>query len=281
MTRAASSLDSRMRSMPASVFWSDWTPFAASADICSESRAVSLALVSTWPMLRSICLMLNEVSSVEPPSSSMAFATSRMLRVISSMAAVVSWTLAAICSTPWATSSLPRAISAMRAELSSAVCWSASTCAATSWCVPIASAIERLVSVTCDWMLAAPELTWAPERESWSMTEPTPSLTLRTRASVSRRPWAMRLSAPARTASSAPPSRVTVWVRSASPIRRAAARISPSGRVRTSRLSTRSTAAKARKPTTMARTRVRPSWLSTPASSPRWMAASSLASWET
>ena len=271
-----------MRSMPARVFWSDCTPLAASAETCSESRAVSLALVSTWPMQTSISFMLNEVSSVEPPSSSMFLATSRMLRVISSMAAVVSWTLAAICSTPSATSSLPPGdLRDPRPSSPRRCCWSASTCAATSWCVPIASAIERLVSVTCDWMLAAPELTWTPERESWSMTEPTASLTLRTRASVSRRPWRDAVERPGQDGQLVAPSRVTVWVRSASPIRRAAARISPSGRVRTSRLSTRSTAAKARKPTTMARTRVRPSWLSTPASSPRWMAASSPASWET
>jgi ABC-type phosphate transport system permease subunit len=73
---------------------------------------------------------------------------------------------------------LRRAISVMLAALSSALRCSASTCAATSWWVPTASAIERLVSVTCDWMMVAPELTWTPERDSWSMTEPTASLTV-------------------------------------------------------------------------------------------------------
>jgi hypothetical protein len=204
-----------------------------------------------------------------------------MLRVISSMAAVVSWTLAAICSTPSATSSFRRAISLMRAVLSSTVRCSASTFAATSWCVPTDSAMERLVSVTWDWMVVAPELTWTPERDSWSMTAPTASLTARTRESVSRSPCPIRFSAPARTASSSLPARVTVWVRSASLIRRAATRISISGRVRTSLLRIQSSTAKATKPTTIAVSRVRHSWLSTSASSPRWMAASRLASWET
>ena len=118
--------------------------------------------------------------------------------------------------------------------------------------MPSASAIERLVSVTWDWMVVAPELTWTPERESWSMTEPTASLTLRTRASVSRSPCPMRFSAPARTASSSPPGSVTVWVRSASLIRRAATRICSSGRVSTTRPSTQSRAANARDPTSIA-----------------------------
>ena len=150
--------------------------------------------------------------------------------------------------------------------------------AATSWCVPSASAIERLVSVTWDWMVVAPELTWTPERESWSMTVPTASLTARTRESVSRSPCPMRFRAPARTASSSLPATVMVRVRSASLIRRAATRISSSGRVRTSRLRSQSRPAKATEPTSMASPSVRRSWLMTPASSPRWMAASRLAS---
>ena len=112
--------------------------------------------------------------------------------------------------------------------------------------------MERLVSSTWDWMVVAPELTWTPERDSWSMTAPTASLTARTRESVSRSPCPMRFRAPARTASSSLPARVTVWVRSASLIRRAATRISLQRPGQDEPARNQSSPAKATKPTSIA-----------------------------
>ncbi len=51
--------------MPAIVFCSASTPVSASWVTCSESFAVSLAFVSTWPIERSISEIDDEVSSVE------------------------------------------------------------------------------------------------------------------------------------------------------------------------------------------------------------------------
>ncbi|EAU69269.1 hypothetical protein STIAU_7941 [Stigmatella aurantiaca DW4/3-1] len=121
MTPAAVRLVSLMRSMPLSVFCNDSTPDCASSDTCSDSRAVSLAFVSTWPMEESIRLMETEVSSVEADRPEMLVATSRMENDISSMALVVSSTLAVMDCTFSATSSLVAAISMMEELLCSAL----------------------------------------------------------------------------------------------------------------------------------------------------------------
>ena len=49
--------------MPVSVFDSASTPVAASWDTVSDSRAVSLAFISTWPIETSISFIDDEVSS--------------------------------------------------------------------------------------------------------------------------------------------------------------------------------------------------------------------------
>ena len=121
MTPEAPRLDSLMRSMPCIVLRRASTPVSASSDTCSDRRAVSLALVSTWPMETSISFMEEEVSSVESRSASTFLATSLMENVISSMALVVSSTLAAMAWTFSATSSLVAAISMMEELLSSAL----------------------------------------------------------------------------------------------------------------------------------------------------------------
>ncbi len=76
MTLAASFEDSLILSMPASVRESASVPISASRWACSESLAVSLALVSTWLMETSISFIDELVSSVVVESSSMFLATS-------------------------------------------------------------------------------------------------------------------------------------------------------------------------------------------------------------
>jgi hypothetical protein len=76
MTAAASRDDSLILSMPARVRERASVPISASRWACSESLAVSLALVSTCEMETSISFMEELVSSVVADSSSMFLATS-------------------------------------------------------------------------------------------------------------------------------------------------------------------------------------------------------------
>ena len=76
MTLAASREDSLILSMPTSVREMDSAPTSASRCACSDRRAVSLALVSTWPMETSISFIEELVSSVVAERSSMFLATS-------------------------------------------------------------------------------------------------------------------------------------------------------------------------------------------------------------
>ncbi len=76
MTSAASLEDSLIRSMPARVRESASAPCSASRCASSESRAVSLAFVSTWSMETSISFIDELVSSAVGESASTFLATS-------------------------------------------------------------------------------------------------------------------------------------------------------------------------------------------------------------